>query len=408
MGNQPIKNICDLDCYLVGGAVRDKLLNIKGSDRDWVVVGATEKIMLALGFRSIGKDFPVYLHPRSKEEYALARTELKVGKGYKGFAVDTSKRVTLEQDLYRRDLTINAMALDADENLIDPYGGRKDLENGLLRHVSEHFIEDPLRVLRVARFAARYHERGFIIDDSTLELMCELSASGELTHLVAQRVWQEVISALNEANPAVFFQTLKLCGALEVLLPEVDLVFTERNRSAAAMAGLTMSAGITNDGLVRFAVLAYFVSQPRADSERSADGSQLVDSLCDRLKAPGRFRKTAVQISRYADQVMALRTTSAADTVELIIALNGLRDKAAFEQFLAICQVVLAVAYRNERAVNDAIELMRRCRDSMYKTDAKGLAKQFRGQELRKKVRAAYIAQVSQLLEQPAPTGKSE
>ena len=211
---RPITKIEDLECYLVGGAVRDKFLGIERTDRDWVVVGASPEIMLSLDFKAIGKDFPVYLHPETHEEYALARKELKSGKGYKGFVVDVSEEITLEQDLYRRDLTINAMALSTDGNLVDPFGGKQDLENGLLRHVSDHFAEDPLRVLRVSRFAARFYSRGFVVEDSTLDLMKQISNSGELDDLAAERIWQEFQNAILESNPSVFFTTLRYCDAL--------------------------------------------------------------------------------------------------------------------------------------------------------------------------------------------------
>lgn len=211
--------------YLVGGAVRDRLLGYPFDERDWVVVGATPEIMQQEGFRPVGQDFPVFLHPQSGEEYALARTERKSGRGYGGFTFHTSPDVTLEQDLERRDLTINAMAMDDEGNLIDPYGGQEDLDKGLLRHVSPSFAEDPLRVLRVARFAARYAHLGFQIAPDTLELMRKLTESGELEHLTAERSWKEISRALLEASPHVFILTLRECGALAVLLPEVDHLF---------------------------------------------------------------------------------------------------------------------------------------------------------------------------------------
>ncbi|MEX2332609.1 MAG: multifunctional CCA addition/repair protein, partial [Pseudohongiella sp.] len=213
------------DTYLVGGAVRDALLGIDGSDRDWVVVGTTPDAMLRAGFTPVGKDFPVFLHPKTKEEYALARTERKSGTGYKGFTVYATPEVTLEEDLQRRDLTINAIAQDNEGNLVDPWGGVSDLQNRILRHVSPAFAEDPLRVLRVARFAARFAGQGFTIASETQALMQAMSASGELNDLVAERVWREFDKALQEDQAQVFIEILHSCGALATLLPEVDRLF---------------------------------------------------------------------------------------------------------------------------------------------------------------------------------------
>lgn len=214
-----------MQVYKVGGAVRDRLLGHASKDTDWLVVGASVEQMLQLGYRPVGEDFPVFLHPHSGEEYALARTERKTGHGYGGFSFYAAPDVSLEQDLQRRDLTINAMAEDADGNLYDPYGGRQDLEQRILRHVSPSFAEDPLRVLRVARFAARYAGLGFTVATQTMQLMRQLSRSGELQHLAAERIWQEISRALMEPAPEVFIQVLHDCGALRELLPEVDQLF---------------------------------------------------------------------------------------------------------------------------------------------------------------------------------------
>ncbi|HEV8076962.1 MAG TPA: multifunctional CCA tRNA nucleotidyl transferase/2'3'-cyclic phosphodiesterase/2'nucleotidase/phosphatase, partial [Marinobacter sp.] len=210
-----------MDIYLVGGAVRDQLLGLPVKDRDWVVVGATPEAMLAQGFRQVGADFPVFLHPKTHEEYALARTERKQGHGYHGFTVYSAPDVTLEEDLKRRDLTINAMAQAKDGNIIDPFGGQQDLQNRLLRHVSDAFAEDPLRILRTARFAARFASQGFSVHPHTLHLMQAMTDAGEVGHLVPERVWQELQRALHETSPVTFFEVLLSCGALPVLLPEL-------------------------------------------------------------------------------------------------------------------------------------------------------------------------------------------
>jgi tRNA nucleotidyltransferase (CCA-adding enzyme) len=211
--------------YLVGGAVRDALLGVQATERDWVVVGSTTEDMLDNGFKQVGASFPVFLHPKNGEEYALARTEKKQGHGYHGFNVDFHPGVTLEEDLKRRDLTINAIARDEDGSLVDPYGGQRDLEQKVLRHVSDAFVEDPLRVLRVARFAARFAAFGFRVHPSTLVMMQEITRSGELQHLAAERIWREVELAMKTEKPSVFVSVLRECGALEVLLPEVNRLF---------------------------------------------------------------------------------------------------------------------------------------------------------------------------------------
>lgn len=394
MPDYSITHISELDCYLVGGAVRDRLLQIDGSDNDWVVIGATPELMLSLGFRPVGNDFPVFLHPETYEEYALARTERKTGKGYKGFKVDTSDTVSLEDDLYRRDITINAMALDTEGNLIDPYGGKRDLENGLLRHVSGHFVEDPLRVLRVARFSARFHSKGFIVHDSTMDLMREFSAGDELQHLVAERVWQEVESTLGDRNPAIFFKVLKYCGALEQLFPEIECLFDDSSSSRSVIDKIDQVAALTDDKLIRFSMLAYLIRH------RNPDNIAAVTSLCKRLKTPRRYRMIASQVARFADRALPAGKTSAADTVEMILSLNGIRDPKKYEQFLSACERVLTVVSGDKDSVERSILLLRECRERMIQTDVKHLAERLQGIELRDAVKSAYIDQVAGLLEE--------
>jgi len=249
--------------YLVGGAVRDQLLGIPNYDRDWVVVGATPEEMLAQGFVQVGKDFPVFLHPETKEEYALARTERKQGQGYHGFKVFADPSVSLEADLMRRDLTINAMAQDPETGeIIDPYGGRQDLENRVLRHVSPAFSEDPLRVLRVARFAAKLAPFGFKLADETQALVQQMATSGELEALTPERVWQEVVKVLNTDQPAVFFEALRQVEALKVLFPEIDCLFTvpqspkhhpEGDAGTHTMMVLQAAAQLSKSLSIRFA-----------------------------------------------------------------------------------------------------------------------------------------------------------
>ncbi|HIE83027.1 MAG TPA: multifunctional CCA addition/repair protein, partial [Dehalococcoidia bacterium] len=298
--------------YKVGGAVRDKLLGLPVKDQDWVVVGSTPEELSELGYKPVGKDFPVFLHPDSKEEYALARTERKTAPGYKGFAFNTSTEVTLEEDLIRRDLTINALAEDDQSNIVDCFNGQEDLKAGILRHISPAFIEDPLRVLRVARFAARFN---FQVADETGKLMQTISDSGELDTLVAERVWTELERALNEKHPVRFFDVLRDCGALEKVFPEIDRLFgvpqpelhhPEIDSGIHTMMVLEQSCKLTEDPLIRFAVLAHDLGKgttPKAQwpshrghEERSV---KLIHILCDRYRIPGRYRELAVIVARH-------------------------------------------------------------------------------------------------------------
>ncbi len=298
-----------MKAYVVGGAVRDELLGIAVADRDWVVVGATPEEMVRAGFRPVGKDFPVFLHPRTNEEYALARTERKSGRGYKGFTVHAAPDVTLEQDLARRDLTINAMARDEAGALIDPFGGARDLREGVLRHVSEAFAEDPVRILRVARFAARYAYR---VADETRALMRRMVQAGEVEHLVAERVWQEFARGLAEAHPARLFAVLADCGALGKLLPELEI--DEAALARAARAGAPLA--------VRFAVLAWPLAEPA------------VRALGERLRVPNEVRELALALCRCRDLIAAARTAAPAALLELLKCADALRRPERFSELL--------------------------------------------------------------------------
>ncbi|MEQ9545113.1 MAG: multifunctional CCA tRNA nucleotidyl transferase/2'3'-cyclic phosphodiesterase/2'nucleotidase/phosphatase [Marinobacter sp.] len=276
-----------METYLVGGAVRDELLGLEVKDRDWVVVGATPEEMLKQGFKQVGADFPVFLHPDTREEYALARTERKAGRGYHGFTVYSAPDVTLEDDLRRRDLTINAMAMSTSGALIDPFNGKADLQARLLRHVSEAFAEDPLRILRTARFAARLAPMGFQVSDSTMKLMQQMTASGEFDHLVPERVWQEVQRALHENDPATFFEVLQTSDALSVLIPELS----DTSTLASALRSLNCVCATGADTATRFAALLAHLPEPRANQRAQA------------LKAPNDCQDLARLASRLAPQI---------------------------------------------------------------------------------------------------------
>lgn len=334
--------------YLVGGAVRDGLLKLPVKDKDWVVVGATPEMMLEQGYQQVGRDFPVFLHPDSREEYALARTERKSGSGYTGFVTWFAPDVTLEQDLQRRDLTINAIAQDENGQYIDPYQGRADLEKRLLRHVSAAFIEDPLRVLRVARFAARYAHLSFRIADETLTLMREMTAGGELAHLTAERVWKETENALCTPNPHVYFQVLRDCGALAVLFPEIDRLFgvpapakwhPEIDTGIHTLMTVAIAAQLTPEVDVRFATLCHDVGKGLTPPEKwpshpghGLAGVPLVEDICRRLRVPNAIRDLSVLVAEFHDVVHTIEKQTAERLVALFDRMDAWRKPQRVNQ----------------------------------------------------------------------------
>lgn len=339
---------------MVGGAVRDKLLGLPIKDRDWVVVGATPEAMLAQGYTQVGQDFPVFLHPETKEEYALARTERKTAAGYRGFEVHAAPDVTLAQDLERRDLTINAMALSTDGTLIDPLNGTRDLQQQRLRHVSPAFTEDPVRVLRVARFATRLAPLGFKVADETNALMRQIVTAGEVDALVAERVWGEIERALNEPQPATFFTTLRECGALARILPEIDALFgvpqpeayhPEIDTGIHTMMVLNSAAKLTVDPEVRFAALCHDLGKGNTPQDlwpshhgHEERGVKLVQSLCQRLRIPKGFRDLALLVTRFhthCHRAAELRATTILKTFE---SLDAFRRPTRLSQFLLACE----------------------------------------------------------------------
>jgi tRNA nucleotidyltransferase (CCA-adding enzyme) len=340
--------------HLVGGAVRDELLKLPVKDKDWVVVGATVQEMLDLGYRQVGRDFPVFLHPETHQEYALARTERKQGSGYKGFVVHADPSVTLEQDLIRRDLTINAMAKDEGGNIIDPFGGKRDLDARVLRHVSPAFAEDPLRVLRVARFAARFAHLGFTIAPETLELMRELSHSGELEALTPERAWQEIEGGLKAKSPQVLFDVLRACDALPRLLPEVHALFgvpqpaqthPEIDTGIHSLMVLQQAALLSEDPAVRFAALVHDLGKgntPRADwpqhEGHEERGAVLIETLAQRLRVPNEFRDLGVLASRYHTRSHDALHHDAEHLYNTLELTDALRRPQRFEQFLLACE----------------------------------------------------------------------
>lgn len=347
-------NVNTMETYLVGGAVRDGLLGLPVKERDWVVVGATPAELLARGFHSVGKEFPVFLHPKTREEYALARTERKTAPGYYGFNVHAEPTVTLEDDLRRRDLTINAMARDAEGRLIDPYDGCRDLEDRWLRHVSPAFAEDPVRILRLARFNARYAALGFRVAPETLELMRGMVASGEVDSLVPERVWAETVRALGESQPRQFIETLRACGALARIFPEIDRLFgvpqpaahhPEIDTGTHTLLALDQAVRLNTDVVTRFAVLVHDLGKgetPAAEWPRHLGheqrGADLVRVLCQRLRVPNMYRELGVLTARYhtyCHRALELRPKTLLKTLQ---GLDALRKPQRFEQFLLACE----------------------------------------------------------------------
>ncbi|CEK11780.1 multifunctional CCA addition/repair protein [Legionella hackeliae] len=340
--------------YLVGGAVRDQLLGYPVKERDWVVVGATPEQMLQLGYQQVGRDFPVFLHPQTKEEYALARMERKSAPGYYGFKCDFNPNVSLEDDLLRRDLTINAMAMDTNGHLIDPYNGETDLKEKLLRHVSPAFIEDPVRVLRVARFAARYHHLGFKLADETRALMYLMVKRGELNHLVAERVWQEWFRSFEEKNPEVFISTLRACGALKVILPELDVLFgipghkkyhPEVDSGMHTLMVLEKAVTLSADPMVRFAALVHDLGKgatpmnewPR-QVQHEIKGVEIIRNLCTRLRIPADYRKFAETVSRFHLNIHRFFELRPQTRIKVLEQTDAFRRPQLFEKLLLVCE----------------------------------------------------------------------
>ncbi|MGX9996492.1 MULTISPECIES: multifunctional CCA addition/repair protein [Vibrio] len=343
-----------MQVYLVGGAVRDKLLGIDSYDNDWVVVGATPEMMLSQGYTAVGKDFPVFLHPKSKEEHALARTERKSGCGYTGFECFFDQSVTLEEDLIRRDLTINAMAMDDAGKLHDPYGGQKDLNNKLLRHVSDAFVEDPLRVLRVARFAAKLADLDFTVADETMQLMRYMAESGELSTLTPERVWQEWHKSLSTPRPDIFLSVLRDCGALTVVLPEIDALFgvpqpekwhPEIDTGIHTLMVAEQAARLSDSLPVRFAAQVHDLGKgvtPESEwpSHRMHchTGLKLIKKLCERVRVPNEFRDLALMVCEQHSNIHRAAELKPQTIIKILNKFDVWRKAERLEDILICCQ----------------------------------------------------------------------
>jgi len=402
--------------YEVGGAVRDELLGLKVTDRDYVVVGATPQDMLRLGFKPVGKDFPVFLHPRSHEEYALARTERKTARGYKGFKIHAAPDVTLEDDLARRDLTINAIAKDESGKIIDPYGGVKDLRAGILRHVSPAFAEDPVRILRVARFAARF---GFDVADETLELMHQMAQNGEVDALVAERVWQELAKGLMEIKPSRMFEVLRRSGSLNKILPELDALFgvpqppeyhPEIDTGVHIMLVIDYAASKNFSLPVRFAALVHDVGKgatPRIKwphhPGHEASSVELVKALCKRIKVPADCRDLALLAARYHGEAQRARELRPATLVRLLQALDAFRKPKRFVEFLETCGSDFHGRPGFENQPFPQAEILQNALRAAQSVNAGAIARQLhKPAQIAAKVRAARIAAVKRHLQSAA------
>jgi tRNA nucleotidyltransferase (CCA-adding enzyme) len=402
--------------YEVGGAVRDALLGLPVEERDWVVVGATPDELVGLGYKRVGKDFPVFLHPRTGEEYALARTERKTGRGYTGFTFDTAASVTLEQDLERRDLTINAIARGGDGEIIDPWAGRADLDARVLRHVSPAFREDPLRVLRVARFAARFAPLGFTVAPETLALMRGIVDDGELEALVPERVWHETEKGLATPRPEIYFETLRACGALARVFPEIEKLFgvpqperwhPEIDTGVHTLMALKLCASLSSDVAIRFAVLVHDLGKgetPRllwpkhhGHGERSI---ALIDRLSERLPVPNRFRTLATRVARYHDHVHRAAELRPGTILEVLEGVDGLRPQGpALEEFLIACEADARGRAGLETSPYPQAEILRRAQRAALSINASTVQDgTLEGPRLGEAIRQARIAAIARAL----------
>jgi len=386
--------------YLVGGAVRDQLLGRQVKERDWVIVGSSVEEMIKQGFKPVGKEFPVFLHPETHDEYALARTEKKVGHGYHGFEFYASPEVTLEEDLKRRDLTVNAMAQDEDGTIIDPYNGQDDLKKRVLRHVSEAFAEDPVRILRIARFASRFHD--FTIAPETMKLMQEMVGSGEVDALVRERVWQELERALCEDHPERFIEVLRECGALKVIFPEIDALFgipgsiewhPEVDTGIHLLMALKRAVELTNDPVIRFAVLVHDVGKSLTEKEKlpkhhghCEKGVVLVKELCRRLHVPKKYQDLAELVTEHHGNCHKALEHSAKAALKFLERLDAFRRPKRFENFLIACKADTQGRLGfNEHPYLEA-DFLKNVYEKCAVIDTKEIIEKFKGEEIAKEI----------------------
>lgn len=401
--------------YLVGGAVRDQLLGISPKERDWVVVGRSEDEMLSAGFQQVGKDFPVFLHPDTHEEHALARTERKTAPGYRGFTVHADPSVTLEEDLLRRDLTINAIAQAADGSLIDPFGGKNDLQQGILRHVSDAFVEDPVRILRIARFAANFGKWDFHVAHKTHSLMKQMVKDGEVDSLVSERVWQETLKALQTERPERYFEVLRNCGALRQIFPELEQLFgvpqpshhhPEIDSGVHTLMVLQQTVRLSNKPTIRFAALMHDLGKgttPKSEWPKhhghEQRGEKLVHKLCKRLKVPNEFRELALAVTKYHGHYHRAEEMRADTMVRMLEGIDAFRRPEQFEDFLVTCEADQRGRTGFENDVFTQGDTLRTALKAAQSVGTDGIiADGFTGKEIRDELRTRRTQEVKSAL----------
>ncbi len=400
--------------YLVGGAVRDQLLGLEPKEHDWVVVGCTVEEMLTAGFDQVGKDFPVFLHPETHDEHALARTERKTAPGYHGFECCADLDVTLEEDLQRRDLTINAMAMDAEDNLIDPYGGKEDLQLGRLRHVSEAFTEDPVRILRVARFAARFGAWNFRVAHDTHQLMKQMVEDGEVDALVPERVWQETVRALADPHPHRFIEVLRACGALARIFPEIDRLFgvpqppqhhPEVDTGIHTLLVLQQAVKLSEKTTVRFAALLHDLGKGTTPKDllpkhhgHEARSVRLVKQLCKRLKVPNNHRDLAIAVAQYHTHFHYIEEMKAKTILKMLEGLDAFRRPERFENFLTCGLADQRGRPGYEKKASLQNELLKKIWESVSNINNKEvLLAGFKGKEISEEMRRRRIIAIQNI-----------
>lgn len=404
----------NLKIYLVGGAVRDKLLRLPVKEKDWVVVGSTPEEMIARGFLQVGKDFPVFLHPETKEEYALARTERKIAPGYHGFQCNFDSNVTLEEDLSRRDFTINAIAEDEKGHLIDPFHGQQDLDKKIFRHVSPAFSEDPVRILRLARFFSRFAPMGFLIAPETYNLMRDMVQAGEVDYLVRERVWQEMERSLKEKDPTQFFMVLRSCDALIRLWPELDKLWSvpekrqyhpEGNSGIHVMMALKKAAELTDDPVTRFAVLCHDLGKGETPAmewpshrEHEERGVPLIDNFCKKYRVPNAYRDLAKLVSRYHLRCHKAFELTASTLLKTLEHLDAFRKPERFEQFLTACQADFNGRIGKENEPYPQAQRMREAFLAAKNVDIKSLIEEgLTGEKLKEKIHEKRVRAIKKL-----------
>ncbi|KJG37467.1 2', 3'-cyclic nucleotide 2'-phosphodiesterase [Photobacterium angustum] len=406
-----------MQTYLVGGAVRDTLLNLTVTDKDWVVVGTTPEAMLAAGFEQIGSDFPVFLHPKTKQEHALARTERKSGHGYTGFICYSAPDVTLEQDLQRRDLTINAIAQSPTGELIDPYHGQQDLHDKILRHVSPAFSEDPLRVLRVARFAARFAHLGFTVAPETISLMQEMVISGELESLTPERVWKEWEKSLSSDDPQVFLTVLRQCGALSVVMPEIDALFgvpqpekwhPEIDCGIHTLLVAKKAAELTTDKTIRFAAQVHDLGKALSPKEdlphhktHCRDGIKPIKALCQRLRIPNDFRDLALLVCEQHTKIHYAEEMRADTFIKIFDQIDAWRKPDRVAQLATCCRADARGRTHFEETPYQQADILQAVFKTALTVDVKAIvAAGFKGAEIREQLALKRTEAVAQYLKE--------